>query len=426
MSNLQAPYLTKKRVRNNLNSPEINIKFFNKDDNKLFLSLIQNSVCYFCHKRLNEEDLIQCVRCFKKFHKQCYPGIEDFYLNNNICLCLYEKNNICYKCQSPFENEKNKIIVQCEFCGNKFHLECSLISLFFIFKREYYNKLLNEYKNGDCYKNFLESIFHLDIKKINREYSKVDFLYDLLKKSGFDDEISKKILNNLFYLCDFCKNKKNKKINSIVYQSTLVLTSNYQEKTGNLHQLLIPSTILQIQGNYYEQYIPIKKIIGEYFYNDLSRKHYLIKWENNTFSIELDEFIQNLNNFEEKYEEFKNFKFENNFFPNQNEYYNHMNNYQKINNEININFKLRENQFILVSNEKNKEIYLYLNELIKFIFKNNKFKPKILIFSDNNSNINKFINNIFSINKNIGLIENNLEEIVFESICYNKENKINF
>ena len=73
MSNLLVPYLTKKRIRNNLNSPEIKIKYFNKDDNRLFLSLIQNSVCYFCHKRLNEEDLIQCVRCFKTFHKQCYP-----------------------------------------------------------------------------------------------------------------------------------------------------------------------------------------------------------------------------------------------------------------------------------------------------------------------------------------------------------------
>ena len=407
--------LNSKRKRENIKKNNKIIPYFT-ENHEYYLSLIKEKKCYFCQSSEQENELIQCHRCFKFFHKNCYQNIEEFYNNQNICFCILEKENKCFKCKKLILSDK-QLFITCELCGNKFHMECSYIPPYLIFNRDFYLQYFSD--NHEIFNKFLNHIKELDAK-IKPEYFNSNYFLELMIKSGFNENISKNFLKNLFYICDICKYKPNFKFNPTIYKFTLISFFNYNINCGYLHQILHTCTMLIEDDVKINKNIFLKKIVNEYYLNEknLNRKYYLCKWSNNTFSIELDRFINNYKEFKDRLIEYEQLKKNEKIkvFPNQMLYNNYINNYNKNN-----NYNFNNNLFVLLSdlNDFRQSIIEFFN----YVFDNKIYEPRILILIDNDTNKNFYIKTI----KNISYCEinENFEEIIYELINYNNENKIN-
>ena len=104
--------MTQKK-RNRSDSTD-DIPFIAKSNAKYF-SLFSTSNCAICQQQTNQNERIQCKKCFKIFHQKCY---EDDNATVNECkFCFYSQNLLCCHCESKIF-EREHIVIQCELCDN--------------------------------------------------------------------------------------------------------------------------------------------------------------------------------------------------------------------------------------------------------------------------------------------------------------------
>ena len=157
------------------------------------------------------------------------------------------------------------------------------------------------------------------------------------------------------------------------------------------------------------------------------KNYYLIFWDNNEYTIELDNFIKCFNEFDNYYEEYIKNKeidsIEKSYFQSQNEFKELLKQYKNNkNNDSNVIFN--ENQFIYSENEF---IEKFRNEQMKNLFdflnKNNNEYAKILIFTDNIEIKNFYINYINEKYSYVLIDNNSIDKIFYECIKLNSKNK---
>ena len=431
-------FLTKKRERINIsNSLSTNIS---EELGEKYYSLFITSKCIYCLKTIIKDDKVECKRCFRSFHKNCIYEITDHETNiiKEICVfCKNEIQNTCCKC-SNILNKKQDIILQCELCGNKYHYKCFKFPLYYIFRKYCYFEFItknNGFDYEEKYNKLLIEISNLDkIKNIT-----FNDLKNVIKKCKFNDRISDILLNNIFFVCIVCQLKKYYKFNEeiIMHNATALQKITFTKKIGKIHELIVPLNSIKekVDTINYDKSPSIKKIIGEFTYKNYKKEnksmkkknYYLIFWDNNEYTIELDNFIKCFNEFDNYYEEYIKNKeidsIEKSYFQSQNEFKELLKQYKNNkNNDSNVIFN--ENQFIYSENEF---IEKFRNEQMKNLFdflnKNNNEYAKILIFTDN-IEIKNFYINYFNEKYSYVLIDNNsIDKIFYECIKLNSKNK---
>ena len=299
--------MTQKK-RNRSDSTD-DIPFIAKSNAKYF-SLFSTSNCAICQQQTNQNERIQCKKCFKIFHQKCY---EDDNATVNECkFCFYSQNLLCCHCESKIF-EREHIVIQCELCDNLMHYQCANLPLALMLSREYYANVFRETTEMKFfYYEFLKQVGnqYIESQLRNQNQNQNDIIRQIINSISFNINYRREYLfdriHKVFYICNFCKKKENLCLESLrnigfkIYDKVL-----YNNISANVHEMYLSvnnsETKREVVKKGIESFekVKINKILMKLFYNDnsLQSKYLICKWSTGDYSIEHINFIQTFKTF---------------------------------------------------------------------------------------------------------------------------------
>ena len=294
----------KKRNR----SDSIDDILFIAKSNAKYFSLYSSSNCAICQQQTNQNERIQCKKCFKIFHQKCY---EDDNATVNECkFCFYSQNLLCCHCESKIF-EREHIIIQCELCDNIMHYQCANLPLALMLSREYYANVFKETTEMKFfYYEFIKQVGNQYIESQLRNQNQNDIIRQIINSISYNLNYRREDLfdriHKVFYICNFCKKKETLCLESLrnigfkIYDKVL-----FNSISANVHEMYISIDKSEIKREVVKKRIEsfekakIKKILAKLFYNDnsLQSKYLICKWSTGDYSIEHINFIQTFQNF---------------------------------------------------------------------------------------------------------------------------------